>query len=154
MVRVALSIAVAALVALTAGPGRAFADPPKKVEEPAAGLSGTWKVVSIERNGKEIGEDFKGAKWVFTETTLAARFPGEGEAKFALKAAKADKAGSIDLEVVESPRDGGPRKRVYAGIYSVEGDTLKLCYTAAGKERPKEFTTKADSGDTLAVLRR
>ena len=108
----------------------------------------------MERDGKEIGDDLKGAKWVFTETTLAARFLGEGEAKFAYQARKADKVWTIDLEVVESARDGGPAKRVYAGIYSMEGDTLKLCYGAASKGRPKELATKADSGNTLVVLRR
>jgi uncharacterized protein (TIGR03067 family) len=154
MIRTALLIAVVLPLALTGGPGSVFADPPKKIENQGAGLAGTWKVVSLERDGKEIGEKLKGAKWTFTETTLAARFPEEGEAKFAYRAGRVDKVGTIDLEVVESPRDGGPRKRVYLGIYSVEGDTLKLCYAAPGEERPKEFTSKAGPGNTLIVLKR
>jgi uncharacterized protein (TIGR03067 family) len=154
MVRTALLIAVVALVGLTAGPGTTFADPPKKTEPLAGEFAGTWKVVFLERDGKELGENLKGAKWAFTETTLAARFPGEGEAKLAYQARKADKVGTIDLEVIESARDGGPRKRVYLGIFSVEGDTLKICYAGSSKERPKEFATKADSGDTLVVLKR
>jgi uncharacterized protein (TIGR03067 family) len=137
-----------------ASAGRRFADAAKKVEKRTAELAGTWKVVSIERDGKEMGANFKGAKWVFTDTTLAARFFGEGEAKFAYKTAKVDKVRSIDLEVVESPRDGGPRKRTYVGIYSVEGDNLKICYAAGGKQRPKEFAAKAGSGSTLVVLKR
>jgi uncharacterized protein (TIGR03067 family) len=155
MVRIALLIAaVVLLLGLTAAPGGALADSPKKVERRAGGLAGTWTVVSVERDRKEIGADFKAAKWVFTERTLAARFPGEGQAKFAYQAGKLDKAGTIDLEVVQSARDGGPRKRVYVGIYSIEGDTLKICYAATGKERPKEFATKASSGNTLVLLRR
>jgi uncharacterized protein (TIGR03067 family) len=154
MVRAALLVAVVGLLALTAGPGSVFADSPKKVETLSGGLAGTWKVVSVERGGKEVGDNFKGARWAFTETTLAARFPEEGKAKFAYQARKGDEVGTIDLEVVESARDGGPRKRVYVGIYAVEGDTLKINYAATGKDRPKEFATKADSGNTLIVLRR
>jgi uncharacterized protein (TIGR03067 family) len=155
MIRVALRLAVAGLVGLTAGFASVSADPPKEVEQPSGGLAGSWKVVSLERDGKEIGEGLKGAKWVFTDTTLTARFPGEGEAKFTYETHTVDnKVGTIDLEVVESARDGGPRKRVYPGIYSVEGNTLKICYASTGKPSPKEFATKVGSGNTLVVLKR
>jgi len=154
MFRVSFLIAAAVFLVVTASPSKVVADLPKKVEEGSKKLAGTWKVVSIERDGKETGETFKGAEWVFTETTLAARFPGEGVAKFAYQVRKADRVGTIDLEVVESARDGGPRKRVYMGIYSVEGDTLKICFTASGMERPKELATRAESGKTLFILKR
>jgi uncharacterized protein (TIGR03067 family) len=155
MIRIGLLVALVSWAGLVCVPDVASADDFKKSDKEVNGrFAGSWKVVSMERDGKEIGEAFKGAKWVFTKTTLAARFPGEGEAKFAYQARKGDKVGTIDLEVVESARDGGPRKRVYVGIYSLEGDALKICYAATGKERPKEFATKADSRNTLVVLKR
>jgi uncharacterized protein (TIGR03067 family) len=154
MVRVGLLIAAAGLVGLTASTGGASADALQQAKESTGSLGGAWEVVSAERDGKELGGDFKGTKWVFTATTLAARFPGEGEVKFAYEARQVDKLGTIDLEVVESARDGGPGKRVYRGIYSVEGDTLKICYAVTGAARPTQFATKKDSGNTYFVLKR
>ncbi len=40
------------------------------------------------------------------------------------------------------------------GIYEITGDTIKYCWAEPGKERPREFASKADSGLTLMVLQR
>jgi uncharacterized protein (TIGR03067 family) len=40
------------------------------------------------------------------------------------------------------------------GIYSVEGDKLRICWTERGKARPTEFATKPGSGFDLWVLKR
>ena len=48
----------------------------------------------------------------------------------------------------------GPKKRVYSGIYLLEGDKLKVCYALSGKARPTAFATKPGSGAILFVLER
>ena len=40
------------------------------------------------------------------------------------------------------------------GIYELEGDTLKLCYSQPGKDRPKEFTAAKGSGQAMSVWKR
>jgi hypothetical protein len=40
------------------------------------------------------------------------------------------------------------------GIYELEGNTWKVCYAMPGKERPKDFSAKEGSGQTLAVWER
>jgi uncharacterized protein (TIGR03067 family) len=121
-------------------------------------LIGTWKVESAERDGREVGEAITATKWVITGTTFTARLPREGKGKFAYQLGAADQRGTIDIEVLESEWvDLGPRKRVYRGIYLLEGDNLKVCYGppyGADKERPTAFGTKSGSGNTLFVLTR
>jgi uncharacterized protein (TIGR03067 family) len=46
----------------------------------------------------------------------------------------------------------GKSKRL--GIYSLEGDRLKLCYDNKGKQRPTEFESKPGTSIVLTVLRR
>ena len=40
------------------------------------------------------------------------------------------------------------------GIYSLEGDTLQVCYTMPGKPRPGAFSSLAGSGIYLVVWKR
>jgi uncharacterized protein (TIGR03067 family) len=142
-----------ALVAMTASAGGD--DLRKKDKEPTGKLAGVWKVVSVERNGKELSDEaVKQTKWIATETTFTANLPGEGPGEFAYKLGGTDKRGTIDIEVLRAGREGGPRKRVYLGIYSLEGDSLMLCYAPTDKDRPADFSTKAGSGETAFVLRR
>ncbi len=42
---------------------------------------------------------------------------------------------------------------VRQAIYSIEGDTLKICWTRRGTPRPTEFTTKKGDGRTLFSLK-
>jgi uncharacterized protein (TIGR03067 family) len=121
-------------------------------------LIGTWKVVLAERDGKALGEPITATKWVITGTAFTARLPREGKGKFAYRLGETDKRGTIDVEVLESEwADLGPRKRVYRGIYLLEGDNLKICYGppyGSDKERPTAFGTKPGSGNALFVLTR
>ena len=49
----------------------------------------------------------------------------------------------------------GPTKgQTHLGIYELDGDTVKFCFAAPGKERPTDFTAKASSGRTASVWKR
>ena len=45
----------------------------------------------------------------------------------------------------------GKRERTFAGIYELDGDTLKWCVDNRQKERPSEFRT--GSGNFLLILK-
>jgi uncharacterized protein (TIGR03067 family) len=121
-------------------------------------LIGTWKVVSAERDGKTPGQAITATPWVITGTTFTARLPREGKGKFAYRLGGTDQRRTIDIEVLESQWvDLGPRRRVYRGIYALEGNNLKICYGpayGAEKERPTGFSAQPGSGNTLFVLTR
>jgi uncharacterized protein (TIGR03067 family) len=167
MIRPGLLLGLVGLLGLTfLAAALAGGEPVKPKKEVKVKFPGTWKVVSAEVNGKELGEGIKRTRWVMTDTTFTAKLPQEGKGEFAYqageaarrgtKAGEAARRGTIDIEVLRSEivRDGGPRKRVYLGIYSVEGDRLRICYAPVGKDRPTALATTPGSGDTLFVLER
>jgi uncharacterized protein (TIGR03067 family) len=56
----------------------------------------------------------------------------------------------VDLTETE----GDAKGKTFRGIYEFGGDTRKVCLAPEGKDRPKEFSSKAGSGHILAVLKR
>jgi uncharacterized protein (TIGR03067 family) len=46
---------------------------------------------------------------------------------------------------------GGNKGKTQLGIYEVEGDTMKICFTNPGLPRPVDFESKAGDGRTSAV---
>ena len=62
---------------------------------------------------------------------------------FTLDSTKKPKAIDVDM-------DGTPG----VGIYSLEGDTLKICHSEGKDARPTEFATKEGTKNSLLVLKR
>jgi uncharacterized protein (TIGR03067 family) len=56
-------------------------------------------------------------------------------------------------KTLDSFAAGMPDKPVLA-IYEIDGDTLKICSAAPGKERPPDFTAKKNSGHSLMIWER
>jgi uncharacterized protein (TIGR03067 family) len=109
-------------------------------------LQGTWIVVSAEKDGK-IDLRRKGAKVTYKGDTFARQMP-KANARGTFKLDPTGKIKAMDITYVEGPEKG----ETWAGIYSVDGDTLKLCYAAVGRPRPTEFTSK--QGQLLILLER
>jgi uncharacterized protein (TIGR03067 family) len=115
-------------------------------------IQGTWRLVSREKDGKadaaDTIKDFlminEGNKFTFKGTSGA----GATKGTFTLDATKKPKA------MDRTPGDGPQKGKTLLGIYSLEGDTLKICVSLAGKERPGEFATAPKSGLLLSVFKR
>ena len=113
-------------------------------------LQGTWSRASAEVNGKPTPED------ELKKTTLII----EGD-HYTLRTPEGDRRGTIKLDPTKSPKQvdlipsEGPNKgKTLAGIYELDGDTLRYCLTLTGKERPTEFASKPGSGQGLFVNKR
>jgi uncharacterized protein (TIGR03067 family) len=134
-------------VVFLAGADPAKQNPKEKDLEP---FQGTWKLAAFELEGKQLDiDDFKETRLTvkgdaFTMTTAAATYKGT----FKTDGAKKPKA--IDMTFTDGPEKG----KTSLGIYEIDGDNWKICIGLTGKERPKEFATKADSGHALEVLKR
>jgi uncharacterized protein (TIGR03067 family) len=70
------------------------------------------------------------------------------KAKFTIDPTKKPRA--IDYAMTEGPTKG----KTHLGIYELDGDTVKFCFAAPGKDRPTEFTAKEGSQRTLSVWKR
>ena len=99
-------------------------------------LQGIWQFDSLDTDGpKPPPEEMKKMKLTIKDNKMS--HPGaQGkteEATFELDATATPK--TIDMTTT-----GGTEKgEKLQAIYSLDGDTLKLCIAAPGKERPKEF---------------
>lgn len=145
-----LAVVVVALAA-AAGPllwnGAAGAEA-RRAESP---LRGTWACASAVVDGKPLPE--KTVKELRL-TITADRYKTERadevlfDSTYHLDPSKDPK--QIEMTATEGDAAGKPA----LGIYSVEGDTLKMCYVMPGRARPKTFESPAGSKAYLVTWTR
>jgi uncharacterized protein (TIGR03067 family) len=133
-------IAVLALVA---------AEPNDASKKDLSLMQGDWAAESMVRDGYKFPEEdaqayFRTVKGDSCSVSRFNKVSGKGTLK--LDATKNPKA--IDFVL-----DGGKAPPI-AGIYSIEGDTLTLCFASPGKPRPTKMASEPDSGMTLSVWKR
>jgi uncharacterized protein (TIGR03067 family) len=113
-------------------------------DDEATALEGTWVIVSVTGDGKEI-ETGKGAKLTFKGRATTLKFKGRDQ-KATVKIDPKNK--TIDLTPDE--RNQGTTK----GIYRLRGDELTICHGHPGMDPPNDFTAERGSGCVLIVLKR
>lgn len=121
------------------------------VNKDVAALEGEWTMVFGEADGMAMPEAMvKTGRRVAKggETTISMGGRVYFKAKINVDATKKPKA--IDYVMTEGPTKG----KTHLGIYEVDGETVKFCFAAPGKDRPAEFTAKEGSMRTLSVWKR
>lgn len=121
-------------------------------------LQGRWTVVSTEEDGEKrktrAGVAIEGDR--LTTAFFLGATPAGSEFTFALNGSTLPKRISLTGPLPDEKVLGGGKVKplTQEGIYSLEGDALKVCFAPPGKERPTEFSTKPGLGRTLLELRR
>ena len=130
------------------------ADEPKAGDRAAVEqLRGSWRPESVTESGRRLtGADLEAYKGM----TLTIQ-----DGKSSLKAADGTVLSACELEV-DAGRDpktfdakeveGLGVGRIYKGVWEIEGDTLKWCFST--KDRPKGFESQEGADFFLLVLRR
>jgi len=111
-------------------------------------LEGTYKVISIEREGKfaekavteTMTVQIKGDEFVVS-------FSADEKKVAKIKVTPDPKLSNIDL----TPQEGPEKGKTFPGIYKLEKGELTLVYSEKG-DRPKEF--KSDNGAILLRLKK
>jgi uncharacterized protein (TIGR03067 family) len=129
-----LGAAVVCTVGLLATHGLAGNQPGKTKPDKEA-IQGAWIAASAETSGKKVGDDqVKQCRLNFDgdKIEIVGLIQGKGKGTFKLDPTKKPKA--IDIFI--------PDEDDVLGVYELDGKTLKLCLTAGGGDRPKDFTGK------------
>lgn len=121
-------------------------------DEPKKELEGTWKLVSLEVNGKKAtqGDIKKEQRMVIEGDKFSSTVDDKHSFKGTFKLDASKKPKTVDVAVTEGEFKG----KTLLGIYEVSGDTLRACYAPPGKDRPTEFSSKEGSGNYLYAYKR
>jgi uncharacterized protein (TIGR03067 family) len=113
-------------------------------------FQGTWTPVSMEQDGKMLSP----------ERLSKVRLTIQGE-KFTFATADDSHEGLYKIDPTKDPKElnievtrGDEQGKVYLVIYRFEDGKMIQCMRVDNKERAKEFTGKADSGNLYEIWRR
>jgi uncharacterized protein (TIGR03067 family) len=129
------------------------ADDPKDVaKKDMDKMQGVWDVVSIEIGAEKAPpEELKKFRLTIKDNKMSHQGSKEGETE---EATYLLGAGKDPKEIDVTPTKGPDAGKVLLGIYSIDGDNLKLCLNHAGLERPKKFESPKDTKVGLIILKR
>ena len=129
----------------------AWAEVSEAAKKDMAQLQGEWSMAGAGGGGQDLPSDMlKSSKRVCKgdETTVVVGGQLLMKAKFTLDPSKKPK--SIDYRVTGGPNSG----KTQLGIYELDGDTVKFCFSTPGMDRPTDFTAKQGDGRTSSVWKR
>ena len=124
-------------------------DKPKEAKKDQDAIQGAWKVESIERGGQKSTPPgvvlvMKGENYVVKENDQESE-----EGTFKLDSEKKPK--TIDFKITK----GNDKGKNQVGIYSIEGDTVRICVALPGQDdRPKEIAAKEGTDHIVFVMKR
>ena len=114
-------------------------------------LQGAWQLAELVTGDVPAPADrVKGVKFTVKDDKLTMEGL-DGKREFAIKLDPSGKPKAIDL----TPLDGAFKGKTTQGIYSLDGDALKLCMGNKDvKARPKEFKAGGDGDLMVFTLKR
>jgi uncharacterized protein (TIGR03067 family) len=114
-------------------------------------IHGVWQAVAAVISGQVLtGEEVEAIRLTLTETRFTTQRGAETLFDSSYTADATTSPMRIEMIGTGGDFDGKPA----LGIYSLEDDTLQLCYKMPGYPRPTEFTSALGSGAFLITLKR
>jgi uncharacterized protein (TIGR03067 family) len=146
-----VSLLIVVTASLVAVPDKA----PKKapVQKEMKKLEGTWTVASMESRGRKRTAAMI-ERMNYRMTVKGDTYSWEVRNRKTIGA-------TIKLDTKKNPKtmdllvtEGTLKGQTMRAIYTLDGDTLKICYGPAGGKRPTAFAAPAGSTEVLMVLKK
>jgi len=129
----------------------AWAEDHETVKKDLARLQGEWLMVSGSADGQAMPDTMRTtSKRVCKGDETTVTVGGQLMLKAKFKINPSLKPKTIDYEMI----DGWTKGKKQLGIYELEGDTVKFCFSAPEAERPADFMSKPGDRRTLSVWKR
>ena len=122
----------------------------KEVVQASEKLDGKWYVVRQEQFGGAVPATVAKRLNVVIDGAKMEWYIGNPAPNMAATLTVDPEKKTMDAKVTRGSLNG----KTMLGIYKLEGDTLKVCFDDFGKKRPTEFKAKADSKQSIYVLKR
>ncbi len=101
-----------------------------------ASLDGDWKVVAIRGDGiVATPTELEGMRWKVTHDEIVGSMPDGSSGKMSFMVDQSATPNQIDITAIDGNRKG----ETDVGIYSLEGQRLRICLAEVGKARPDQF---------------
>jgi uncharacterized protein (TIGR03067 family) len=114
-------------------------------------LDGTWAVDSFTADGnKQADDDVKKFRLILEGNKYTLKQEDTVVSKGTFKIDPAKKPKTIDV----TPTEGDGQGSGMLGIYEIDGDTYRVCYAQAGKDRPTKFASEVGSEHFFFVFKR
>ena len=144
--RNALLIGLAALAI-----SRASAGGSEAAKKDMAQLQGEWSMVSGSADGQPMSDELcKLMKRVCKGDEATTTMAGQVYFKAKITIDPSEKPKTMGYQMIE----GFTKGKTQLGIYELDGDTFRSCFSAPGDPRPTDFTTKPGDKRTLTVWKR
>ena len=113
-------------------------------------LEGSWLPVEAELSGQKFPDEVLKTMKLILERDTYTVYAGEQIDRGTIQLASTAEPKAMDITGTEGPNKG----KTFLAIYELAGDTLRICYDLAGKQRPTEFKTAKGSQQFLVRYER
>ena len=115
-------------------------------------MTGPWRVISYEKDGKKTPNEQLERCSSFLECDGKVMVKREGEIIIngTTKMDWTKKPKLVDITFTEGEFDG----KKALGIYELDNDSMKLCYAPPGRDRPTELSSKPGSHQVLIIFKK
>jgi uncharacterized protein (TIGR03067 family) len=124
----------------------------EKVQSDADKMADIWTCTSAINDGKPLADEI--ARELRLTLTKDGGYKTERGKQVLFDSIFKLDGGQNPKQIDMIGTEGENRGKTAQGIYVLDGDTLTICYTMPGGERPKEFESKPGSKATLVVWKR
>jgi uncharacterized protein (TIGR03067 family) len=113
---------------------------------------GSWRVILLQVDGNQVpGRD---AKKIMVSNQADGTWSVKVDGMEVARGTSEIEPGKTPKTVDFTPTAGSEHGKHFRGIYDIRQNCRKICFAAAGKDRPSEFASRPGSGHILAIFQR